>query len=126
MRAATPGSILPERNSSEAPPPVEMCEKPVSSLNAFTAAAESPPPTTVKPLDEAMARAIASVPAAKEGSSNNPYDPAPPPGNYVPMAGYTPAPTTDTNACVGQPFDFDADGLNHFDNIHNHSLPVRQ
>ena len=46
-----PGSFLPSKYSSEAPPPVEMypnCES--SNPNARTAAAESPPPTTLIPF----------------------------------------------------------------------------
>ena len=45
--AATPGNSLPSRNSSEAPPPVEMWVILSSSPAWVTAAAESPPPTTV-------------------------------------------------------------------------------
>src|SRR5699024_9185275 len=45
---ARPGRTRPSRNSSEAPPPVEMCPKSSSAKpRARTAAAESPPPTTV-------------------------------------------------------------------------------
>src|SRR5687767_9409868 len=45
--AATPGSSLPSRNSSDAPPPVDTCVMRSSSPAWATAAAESPPPTTV-------------------------------------------------------------------------------
>ncbi len=45
-----PGRVLPSRNSSDAPPPVEMCPKADSAKPSWrTAAAESPPPTTVRP-----------------------------------------------------------------------------
>jgi hypothetical protein len=45
VSASTPGSFLPSRNSSEAPPPVEMCVILSATPEAFTAATESPPPT---------------------------------------------------------------------------------
>ena len=44
--ASTPGSVLPSRNSSEAPPPVETCVMLPSSPNRRAAATVSPPPTT--------------------------------------------------------------------------------
>ena len=44
---ATPGSSLPSRNSSEAPPPVEMWLILSPSPIWLTAAAESPPPMIV-------------------------------------------------------------------------------
>ncbi len=47
-RAATPGSTLPSRNSRAAPPPVETWDMRSASPADVTAAAESPPPTTVK------------------------------------------------------------------------------
>ena len=54
--ASTPGNVRPARNSSEAPPPVEMCViLPVTPAFA-TAAIESPPPITVVPLTDATAR----------------------------------------------------------------------
>merc|ERR1711957_626785 len=47
LSAATPGRTLPSRSSSEAPPPVEMCDI-FSARPAFsTAATESPPPMMV-------------------------------------------------------------------------------
>ena len=47
--AARPGSVLPSRYSRLAPPPVEMWPNAFSSKPRMrTAAAESPPPTTVK------------------------------------------------------------------------------
>src|SRR5687767_2424345 len=76
--ASTPGSGLPSRNSSDAPPPVETwlirLERPASS----TAAAESPPPTIVvapRSVASASASAIARVPASKGGVSNTPMGP---------------------------------------------------
>ena len=42
---------------------------------ARTAAAESPPPTTVSPSTAATASASARVPAAKAGNSNTPSGP---------------------------------------------------
>ena len=55
-KAVIPGSCLPSRYSSDAPPPVEMCEKvDSSSPRARTAAAESPPPTTLMPSTAATA-----------------------------------------------------------------------
>src|SRR6266853_4947573 len=66
--AITPGSGLPSRNSSDAPPPVETwvnaCSRPA------TAAAESPPPTTVTapPFPAStMASATLLVPASNGG-----------------------------------------------------------
>ena len=71
-----PGSVLPDRNSSAAPPPVEICEKDDSIPNCLTAAAESPPPTTVKALPGvAIALATASVPPVNRRSSNLPIGP---------------------------------------------------
>src|SRR5699024_6049781 len=47
-RMEMPGRSLPSMSSRLAPPPVEMCEKRDSSNpRVRTAAAESPPPTTV-------------------------------------------------------------------------------
>ena len=65
MRHATPGSSLPSRNSSEAPPPVEMWVILSAKPNFSTAAALSPPPTIVTAPLSAMARAMARVPEAK-------------------------------------------------------------
>src|SRR3989454_7445598 len=74
--AATPGSGLPSRNSSEAPPPVETWV----SLDArpATAAAESPPPTTVvAPRRGAptLPPATARGPASNGGCSKTPHRP---------------------------------------------------
>src|SRR5437016_4223983 len=74
--AATPGSGLPSRNSSDAPPPVETWV----SLDArpATAAAESPPPTTVvvpRRVASTIASATARVPASNGGCSKTPIGP---------------------------------------------------
>src|SRR5262249_35051134 len=74
-----PGSVLPSRYSSDAPPPVDMCENSPSWIpSARTAAAESPPPTTLNaPLRVAatIASATPLVPAANAGNSNTPIGP---------------------------------------------------
>src|SRR5699024_10389888 len=73
---ATPGNSLPSRNSSEAPPPVEMCENCSSDRpSTRTAAAESPPPTTLNAVESAMAAAVCRVPAANGVISNTPIGP---------------------------------------------------
>ena len=74
-RALTPGSVRPARNSSDAPPPVEMCVMRSRTPALPTAATESPPPTTVVAAASATARATASVPAAKASISNTPMGP---------------------------------------------------
>src|SRR5690606_36438168 len=73
---AMPGKVLPSRYSSEAPPPVEMCENPSSGRpSARTAAAESPPPTTLKASESTIACATPRVPSANGASSNTPIGP---------------------------------------------------
>ena len=53
----TPGSSRPSRNSSEAPPPVEMCVNRSARPCCWIAATESPPPTTtVAPASARAAR----------------------------------------------------------------------
>src|SRR5690606_6629348 len=78
-RMEMPGRSLPSMSSRLAPPPVEMCEKRDSSNPRMrTAAAESPPPTTVNaPLAVAVTRAWATarVPPAKASNSNTPAGP---------------------------------------------------
>src|SRR5271165_1140811 len=76
VSASTPGSFFPSRNSSDAPPPVEMCEILSATPAAFTAATLSPPPTIVvaAPLS-ATASAIFLVPFAKASISNTPIGP---------------------------------------------------
>ena len=73
--AARPGSGSPSRNSSEAPPPVEMCVMSPARPERMTAATESPPPTTLMAPLSATAAAIAIVPAANGGTSNMPIGP---------------------------------------------------
>src|SRR5580658_11290415 len=78
VRASTPGSLVPPRNSREAPPPVEMWEILLEVPDWWTAATESPPPTMeVAPPDVAAATALAisSVPFAKAGISKTPIGP---------------------------------------------------
>ena len=71
-----PGRSLPSRYSRLAPPPVEMCPKAASSKPSWrTAAAESPPPTTVRPSTLVSASATARVPPAKASNSNTPIGP---------------------------------------------------
>src|SRR5260370_29209425 len=45
VRASTPGSLCPPRNSREAPPPVEMCEMRSATPDWGIAATQPPPPT---------------------------------------------------------------------------------
>src|SRR5438876_6910739 len=61
-RTATPGSSMPARNSSVAPPPVEICEILSATPAALMAFSESPPPTTETAPDCATALAMATVP----------------------------------------------------------------
>src|SRR5882724_563702 len=78
VRASTPGSLAPPRNSREAPPPVEMWEILLETPDWWTAATESPPPTMeVAPavVAAATALAISRVPLAKPGISNTPIGP---------------------------------------------------
>src|SRR2546430_11036879 len=76
--AATPGSVLPSRNSSEAPPPVETWVISSAAPACSTAAAESPPPIMVvaPALVRISSMAItALVPSAKAGISATPNVP---------------------------------------------------
>src|ERR1041384_3881180 len=76
--AATPGSTLPSRNSSEAPPPVETWLIRSASPACATAAAESPPPTIVtapSAVASAIAAAMTRVPPSNGGVSNTPIGP---------------------------------------------------
>src|SRR6202051_282408 len=75
VNAATPGSSIPARNSSEAPPPVEMCEILSATPADFTAFSESPPPTTETAPDCATAFPTATVPLSKGGFSKTPIGP---------------------------------------------------
>ena len=73
--AATPGSVRPPRNSSDAPPPVEMWLIFAATPALVTAEIESPPPMIVVPSTSATARATALVPAANASISNTPIGP---------------------------------------------------
>src|SRR4029079_1117334 len=78
VSAATPGSTLPSRYSSEAPPPVDTCETLLATPAFFTADAESPPPMmVVAPAAVALASASATaiVPLAVASISNTPTGP---------------------------------------------------
>ena len=68
-------ALLPPRNSSDAPPPVEMCVIESATPACVTAATESPPPMIVVPWTAATARATPIVPAANGGISNTPIGP---------------------------------------------------
>ena len=72
-----PGSFLPSRSSSDAPPPVEICEilAAMSSPASCTAAAESPPPMTVNAGLSEMAFATPNVPCENGSFSNMPSGP---------------------------------------------------
>ena len=70
-----PGSSRPSRNSSEAPPPVEMWVILSAKPSFSTAAAESPPPMIETAPDSAIALATALVPTAKVSNSNTPIGP---------------------------------------------------
>ena len=75
---STPGSSRPSRNSSDAPPPVEMWVIRSARPCCSTAATESPPPTTtVAPASARSARnrATALVPWANDGISKTPSGP---------------------------------------------------
>src|SRR5579884_440107 len=64
-RTVIPGNALPSRYSSDAPPPVEMWPNAASSKpRVRTAAAESPPPTTVNAPESIRPCATARVPPA--------------------------------------------------------------
>src|SRR5579872_1123264 len=75
LSAATPGSSIPDKNSSEAPPPVEICEILSATPADLMAFSESPPPTTDTAPDPATALASATVPLSKGGFSNTPIGP---------------------------------------------------
>src|ERR1700674_5357158 len=76
VSASTPGSFLPSRNSSDAPPPVEMWVILSATPAALTAATESPPPTiVVAPAFSATASAILKVPLANGGKLKTPMGP---------------------------------------------------
>ena len=67
---------MPSRYSSDAPPPVEMCPNWSSAKPSWrTAAAESPPPTTLSPSTSVNACATALVPPANASISKTPIGP---------------------------------------------------
>lgn len=67
---------MPSRNSSDAPPPVEICVILSPKPRLLTAAAESPPPIiVVASVSYANSSATAIVPLAKLGNSNTPIGP---------------------------------------------------
>src|SRR6185295_10564321 len=72
---ATPGSVLPARNSREAPPPVDTWPMRSATPACLTAATVSPPPITEKPGQAASACATSRVPPSKGGFSNTPSGP---------------------------------------------------
>src|SRR5579859_652063 len=70
VSASTPGSFLPSRNSSDAPPPVEICVILSAIHDWWTAATESPPPTMeIAERFPATAWAILIVPLANGATS---------------------------------------------------------
>ena len=72
-----PGRTFPSRYSSEAPPPVLICDILSAKPSCFTAAALSPPPIMVVhlPYTSASACATAIVPLASVGFSKTPIGP---------------------------------------------------
>ena len=70
-----PAATRPPRNSSEAPPPVEMWLMRSATPAFVTAAIESPPPMIVVPVTPATASATALVPFANASISNTPIGP---------------------------------------------------
>src|SRR6185437_10838748 len=78
LSAATPGSTLPSRYSSDAPPPVDTCDTLPATPAFFTADAESPLLLmVVAPAAVALASASATaiVPLAVASISNTPTGP---------------------------------------------------
>src|SRR3954470_15170950 len=75
LNAAMPGSSLPSKSSSDAPPPVEINVILSPSPACFPAVTESPPPIMVVPFERAKASATATVPEANAGISKTPTGP---------------------------------------------------
>src|SRR5438876_9115684 len=75
VSTSTPGSFCPDKNSKDAPPPVEICVILDPTPDCATAAAESPPPTIEYAFQSATACAIANVPEANFEFSNTPMGP---------------------------------------------------
>ena len=62
--AAIPGSVLPSRNSSVAPPPVETCVMPSAKPSSCRRRRRSPPPTTRRAVSR---RSAIASPRARPG-----------------------------------------------------------
>src|ERR1700691_6021828 len=75
VSAATPGNSIPARNSSDAPPPVEICEIWSATPADLMAFSESPPPTTDVAPEAATAFASATVPRSNGFFSKTPMGP---------------------------------------------------
>src|ERR1039458_7326231 len=76
VSASTPGSFLPSRNSSDAPPPVEICVILSATSAPCTAATVSPPPTIeIAPTFSATACATLNVRRENPGTSQTPIGP---------------------------------------------------
>src|ERR1019366_2770168 len=75
VSAATPGNSMPDKNASDAPPPVETWLILSATPALLMAFSESPPPTTEIAPDSATAFASATVPLSKGGFSNTPIGP---------------------------------------------------
>ena len=71
--ATTPGSSLPSRNSSEAPPPVDTQSIRSASPSSCTARTESPPPTTVCPSERSHGLRDRLRPLRKPGPLEDPH-----------------------------------------------------
>lgn len=74
-RTAIPRRVFPERNGSEAPPPVETCVILPAIPSCVTASAVNPPPVTVVALRSASAVAMVVIPLENCGISNTPTGP---------------------------------------------------
>ena len=75
--ASRPGRSPCSISSSEAPPPVETWSIRSARPNSATAAAESPPPTTVKPRQSATASATCPGPGLEAGVLEGTHRPVP-------------------------------------------------
>ena len=71
-----PGSVFPSRNSSDAPPPVDMCVKCCIRFSVCIASTVDPPPANVKAsVFRAIACATSTVPALNDFHSKSPTGP---------------------------------------------------
>ena len=75
LKHTNPGRAFPSSNSSDAPPPVEICVNLSSNPNFFIAATESPPPTIEVHSMFAIASATFSVPTLNFAISQIPRGP---------------------------------------------------